>query len=284
MLDGATLRGGWRFEFTTFTNVEPIRSRADVLDFSQRVGRVLQVLTGSDVRAAKRAEKYGFKRPPWVGGSRSIEVGKGRNIHAHCLAVSGLYPFGYNVRKLWGMQWPPKPIELGMRALLRDNGLGEVFKVEQVVKSRDAARLYISKGVTLYVGKSVTVEAANVTEEDARVQWWLRGTRRVAAFGALVDTRSESKADPSLTWHDEPPAEEFPHGSDDIAVYHRDGRIELRDDPGAEAVWHAPRVVHDVRPWPDVPRRIRYTSQDRAAWAPAVASWPPAPEADSSPG
>ena len=130
-LYAAPVRPGYRLSFVTIGSVGRITTKADVMGYLRRIGRVCRVMR-------EGSPKYGIPARSWVGGLRALEVmprPDGGWSHVHLAVVrADFYPYGLHAGKLPAA---PTPEQLGFRGMLRDVGCGEVFRDDRVTTATD---------------------------------------------------------------------------------------------------------------------------------------------------
>lgn len=194
-LFGAPPRPGYRLSFVTIGSTRPVRDRADIRRYLRGVGTLLKMMR-------RGVPSYGIPARAWVAGVRALELlprerpteyapGGGFG-HVHLAVMrSDFYPYGLHEKALPAH---PHPEQLGMRALLRALGLGEVFRDDRVTTTGDGARAvatYMSK-VARYITKVCRDEDEAAAADTARALTWdgrldlqetMRGARLLEPFG-----------------------------------------------------------------------------------------------------
>lgn len=183
-LFGAPILPGFVVEMFTVGSLVHGASLLDVKNYQRRLGRLCQ-------RMRQGAPKYGIPARAWVAGLRTLELvpkADGFYLHAHIIVVRReYYPYGLAEKNL-----PEKPTadQLGMRALLRSLGLGEVGQhdvLETGGNGTEAAAAYVAK-IEKYVSK---IEKDSATGPDDGKVWGgrediqraFRSARLVQPFG-----------------------------------------------------------------------------------------------------
>jgi len=176
---------GYVVSFVTVTSTRTVETAVDLGRYMKALGRLVYAMR-------EGVPRFGIPPRSWVAGVRMLELvprASGGFSHAHLLVVRrAFYPFG---KASANLPANPTPEELGMRALLRSLGMGEVCRVDDVTTEHEgegATRVeaYMGK-VEKYMGKVEKGEAG----EDVHYTWAgrddlqraTRGARLVEAFG-----------------------------------------------------------------------------------------------------
>lgn len=176
---------GYVVSFVTVTSTRNVETAADLSKYLRALGRLVYAMR-------EGVPRFGISPRSWVAGVRALELvprEAGGFSHAHLLVVRRAFiPYG---KAATNLPAAPAPGDLGMRALLRSLGMGEVMRVDDVTTEHDgegatAVEAYMGK-VEKYMGK---VEKG-LDGEEVRYTWdgrddlqrATRGARLVEAFG-----------------------------------------------------------------------------------------------------
>ena len=211
----APLVGGHHLAFVTVGSLAPVTDRAALGHYTRALGTLVKLMR-------RGRQSYGIEPGSWRAGTRALELvprPEGGYSHAHLLVVRADYiPYGLHWTHLhraacpvvteWSRRgggapppdrWPcpscaadPAPHQLGMRALLRSLGLGEVFRDDTVGKGEeDTAAAYTEK-IERYIRKveggegtsGAAADLAALTWEGRRdLQVMMRGARLMEGWG-----------------------------------------------------------------------------------------------------
>lgn len=291
----APLRPGYVAAFITIGSVGAVRDRTDVRRYLGRLGRLWRGVT-------EGIPRYGLPPRTWVGGLRALELcprAEGGWAHCHLYAIRrDYYPYGLSEAALFGRYLTGQernafaclspgslghereharltraivrdradPEDLGLRALLRRLGIGEVFRDDVVSTADDADPIgsYLAK-IERYVGK---IEKDDGSIADASwegrvdLQRTMRGARLIEPWGAVRGLLGG----PDEVWR-ETTADRVRRGAlSRVGVYDPADRSTWRylpdgiaDEAGPELTsvrrtWYREDTLETWRPWCDVDR------------------------------
>jgi len=246
---------GFMREMFTVGNERTCMSRVDIQDYTRRIGLLCRAMRRGDPR-------YGIEPHSWAAGLRAIEVvpqGMGLFAHCHIMVVrSGFYPYGLSEDRLKELGRDPTPQELGVRALMRHLGIGEVGQHE-LLDDTELATSYMAK-VAKYTTKAGGEGTwTPETWADPRVQLSIRAQRLLQPFG---DALGLTAGPPRRTWYRD--GQEIERLTAVVVAHEDDTRWDrvFTDDlsiadvqaPDACTTWHAVRTdtLDQWRTWADV--------------------------------
>ena len=178
-LYAAPIRPGFHLAFVTIGSRGTVGDRAGVSRYLRAIGRVCRVMR-------EGSERHGIPARSWVAGVRALEVlprGAAGWSHAHLAVVRAAhYPYGLSAAELSKLE-APTPAQRGLRALLRECGIGEVFDDSRVMLAEgEAVGAYMSK-VAAYVAKVSGGEAPAGPVWGRDLLNAMKGARLLQPFG-----------------------------------------------------------------------------------------------------
>lgn len=189
-LFAAPVRPGWRASFVTVGNRQPVRDRGELGRYVRKLGDLLRYMR-------EGLPSCGIAPRSWVAGLRALEVvprAAGGFAHAHLLVICrDFWPYGLHEEELRKLAHPTTK-DRGFRALLRQLGIGEVFRDDKIEPGgADPCANYMAK-IERYISKVERADDPTATSgaDDLAAMPWdgredlqraMRGARLLESWG-----------------------------------------------------------------------------------------------------